>query len=59
MNNDRVYVMFVGAEVELYGSTASGFALTSSDINVNISCENSPKVLKDVLASLKADTTGL
>ena len=51
-------IIILDSVVEVYGSTANSFALTSSDLNVNILCGNSPKFLKDTLQSLKSDPSG-
>jgi len=45
--------------VYLYGSSLSNFALTDSDLNINVEVGEPAKFLTDVLEVLRHDKTGM
>jgi hypothetical protein len=47
-----------GINFTVYGSTASGFALKTSDLNLDLTCEDAPKQLCEIFMLLKNDTSG-
>ncbi|ELU05930.1 hypothetical protein CAPTEDRAFT_221986, partial [Capitella teleta] len=46
------------AQLVLYGSSYTGIALRTSDVNIDITMENSPKILKKIYDFLRTDDSG-
>jgi hypothetical protein len=43
----------------VYGSALSGFMLEDSDLNVDITTDDAPRLLTDLLEQLRAEQSGI
>lgn len=51
--------MSTEAVVTVYGSALSGFMLQDSDLNVDITTDEAPRLLTDLLEQLRAEKSGI
>jgi len=50
--------VLTAAVVTVYGSAVSGFMLATSDLNVDITTNEAPRVLTELVEQLRGDKSG-